>query len=94
MHPVVKSWGFGREPGRPKTTEPGMPFLEYLEKEGYTRFTGAVDESVYVFFDCPNPHKAVWYHHPGYSSYQCAGCREQCETDDPKGFQLTLWDCT
>ncbi len=65
-----------------------MRFIEYLAREGYRPYEGAVDTSVYASFRCPHPHKASWLFRPG--SYQCAGCKEQCETDNPGGFQLFL----
>ena len=65
-----------------------MRFIEYLAKEGYQPFEGAVDTSVYTAFRCPHPHKGAWLYRPG--SFQCAGCKEQCETDNPGGFQLFL----
>jgi hypothetical protein len=63
-------------------------FILYLRQSGYGLFRGTVDAHVYDFFGCKNPHKAIWYHKPG--SFQCAGCRDQCETDSPVGFQLFL----
>lgn len=65
-----------------------MKFTEYLAREGYRPYEGAVDASVYAGFRCPNPDKAAWMYKPG--SFQCAGCKEQCETDSPGGFQLFL----
>ena len=65
-----------------------MKFREYLKNEGYRLFLGTVDAQVYDYFDCPRPKKAVWFHKEG--SYQCAGCRQQCETDQPVGFQIFL----
>lgn len=70
-----------------------MRFLDYLAAEGYRRFLGSVDERVYVYFECQHPKKARWYVREeggGRRSYQCAGCKLQCETDDPDGFQLEL----
>lgn len=67
-------------------------FAEYLKQAGYVRFRGAVDARVYAFFACPHAHKARWYVHKGLHSFQCAGCKEQCETDDSQGFQLSLLD--
>ncbi len=66
-----------------------MKFTEYVKKEGYTRYRGAVDKSVYEYFQCPNPEKAAWYFKKG--SYQCIGCKEQCETDSSEGFQMFLF---
>lgn len=68
-----------------------MSFVEYLKDTGYARFSGAVDERVYLFFHCPHPRKARWYLNPDLGSYQCVGCKERCETDDPEGFQLPLF---
>lgn len=65
-----------------------MRFTQYLRQSGYKLFSGTVDASVYAFFQCKNPRKAVWYHKSG--SFQCAGCKEQCETDSPVGFQIFL----
>ena len=65
-----------------------MRFVEYLKTSGYRLFRGTVDASVYTTFDCPWPRKAVWFFRDG--SYQCAGCRRQCETDSPVGFQIFL----
>ncbi|MBF0482919.1 MAG: DNA-binding protein [Desulfovibrionaceae bacterium] len=65
-----------------------MRFVEYIRREGYQLFCGAVDAQVYSYFDCANPRKAIWYYKRG--SYQCVGCREQCETDSPIGFQMFL----
>lgn len=65
-----------------------MKFMDYIRKEGYRRFHGAVDASVYEYFQCKDSTKAVWYYKKG--SYQCCGCREQCETDSQEGFQLFL----
>lgn len=66
-----------------------MKFTEYIKQEGYTRYRGAVDDSVYEYFQCPNPEKATWYFKQG--SYQCTGCKEQCETDSSEGFQMFLF---
>ncbi|HMM38226.1 MAG TPA: DNA-binding protein [Desulfovibrio sp.] len=65
-----------------------MRFVEYIRDQGYRRFRGNVDQSVYLGFHCPDPARAVWYYKEG--SYQCTGCREQCETDSPEGFQTFL----
>ncbi|EPR43605.1 DNA-binding protein [Desulfovibrio sp. X2] len=65
-----------------------MRFKEYLLKAGYRLFLGTVDSSVYEFFSCPQPRRAVWFHKPG--SFQCAGCKNQCETDSTRGFQIFL----
>lgn len=65
-----------------------MRFTEYLKKNGYRLFTGTVDSYPYLTFECPQPRKAVWYHKPG--SFQCAGCKRQCETDSARGFQAFL----
>ena len=65
-----------------------MRFKDYLVKNGYVLFRGSVDAQVYMFFECASPRKAIWYHKPG--SFQCAGCKEQCETDSPLGFQRFL----
>jgi hypothetical protein len=65
-----------------------LRFKDFLKQEGYTLFRGTVDATVYEFFQCPTPRKAVWFHKPG--SFQCAGCKNQCETDNPKGFQIFL----
>lgn len=65
-----------------------MHFTDYLRKTGYKPFHGAVDAAVYADFGCQTPYKAVWYHKRG--SFQCAGCKQQCETDSPRGFQLFL----
>lgn len=65
-----------------------MRFLQYIKEEGYVPFEGEVHSSVYEYFRCENPAKAVWYYKEG--SYQCTGCREQCETDSPVGFQAFL----
>lgn len=65
-----------------------MKFVEYVKKEGYVRYHGAVAETVYEYFGCPDSEKAVWYFKEG--SYQCCGCKEQCETDSSEGFQLFL----
>lgn len=67
-----------------------MKFIEYIKKEGYRRFRGAVGDSVYEFFQCECSDRAVWYFKEG--SYQCVGCKEQCETDSSEGFQLFLTD--
>lgn len=65
-----------------------MRFNEYIKKQGYEKYRGAVDKCVYEYFQCGCPEKAQWYYKEG--SYQCIGCREQCETDSPEGFQLFL----
>lgn len=65
-----------------------MRFVDYLHQEGYRLFTGTVDATVYREFECPRPKRAVWYYKEG--SYQCAGCKNQCETDSPTGFQIFL----
>lgn len=65
-----------------------MRFTKYIKEEGYVRYRGAVDTSVYEYFQCDCPHKAVWFFKEG--SYQCAGCKEQCETDSAEGFQPFL----
>ncbi|MGM0644917.1 MAG: DNA-binding protein [Thermodesulfobacteriota bacterium] len=67
-----------------------MRFLRYLQKAGYVPFAGAVDPDVYAYFRCPHPERAKWYLHYAQGSFQCVGCREYCETDDPKGFQCLL----
>ncbi|MFW5488659.1 MAG: DNA-binding protein [Desulfovibrio sp.] len=66
-----------------------MRFVKYLRNSGYRLFRGTVDSSVYATFGCPSPRKAVWYFKEG--SYQCAGCKRQCETDSPVGFQIFLY---
>ena len=68
--------------------EEDMKFLEYLKREGYKPYGGAVDASVYAYLRCENPGQAVWHFKPG--SWQCTGCREFCETDSDEGFQLFL----
>jgi hypothetical protein len=65
-----------------------MKFVTFLKQSGYRLFRGAVDARVYEFFQCPKPQRALWYHKEG--SYQCAGCKIQCETDSPVGFQTFL----
>jgi hypothetical protein len=65
-----------------------MRFREQLRDAGYRLFLGTVDAAVYEDFHCKTPRKAVWLHKEG--SFQCAGCKEQCETDSPKGFQIFL----
>lgn len=65
-----------------------MRFTEYLKNAGYVLFLGTVDASVYASFRCVTPRKALWFHKEG--SFQCAGCKEQCETDSPRGFQTFL----
>jgi len=65
-----------------------MRFTEYLKNTGYVLFLGTVDATVYEFFHCKTPRKAVWFHKEG--SFQCAGCKEQCETDSSTGFQIFL----
>lgn len=67
-----------------------MKFVAYLQQQGYVRFTGAVDQRVYSYFNCSTPGKAKWYVKQSPASFQCAGCAEECETDDPDGFQLSL----
>lgn len=66
-----------------------MRFVEYVRGQGYRRFYGSVDQSVYRAFGCAQPGKAVWHVKDG--SFQCTGCREQCETDSPEGFQTSLF---
>jgi hypothetical protein len=65
-----------------------LRFVDYLKQTGYRLFNGTVDAEVYRFFTCRTPHKALWYHKNG--SFQCAGCKQQCETDSPVGFQMFL----
>ncbi len=65
-----------------------MRFLDYVRQQGYRRYTGTVSAAVYVYFRCENPGRAQWYFKPG--SFQCAGCKAQCETDSPDGFQTFL----
>ena len=65
-----------------------MKLKEELEKDGYTRYRGAVDASVYEYFNCDCSWKARWYLKKGH--YQCCGCKEKCETSEPDGFQLFL----
>lgn len=59
-----------------------------LKKQGYARYRGGVDASVYEYFNCDCSWKAVWYLKEGH--YRCCGCKEKCETHDPEGFQLFL----
>ena len=66
----------------------GMRFLEFVRQQGYHRHTGTESASVYAYFRCENPARAQWYFKPG--SFQCAGCKAQCETDSPEGFQTFL----
>lgn len=65
-----------------------MKFVDSIKKEGYIRYRGAVDASVYEYFNCDCSWKAIWYLKDGH--YQCCGCKEKCETHDPDGFQLFL----
>lgn len=65
-----------------------MKFREYVKQEGYVRYRGAVSEKIYEYFQCKDSSRAVWYHKK--DSFQCVGCREQCETDSSEGFQLFL----
>lgn len=65
-----------------------MTFKEKIKNEGYLRYRGAVDASVYEYFNCDCSWKAEWFLKHGH--YQCCGCREKCETSDPDGFQLFL----
>lgn len=65
-----------------------MRFTDYIKEQGYGRYRGSVSEKVYEYFGCPDSRKAKWYYKEG--SYQCVGCREQCETDSQDGFQLFL----
>lgn len=65
-----------------------MNFLQYIKEQGYIRYKGAVSASVYEYFRCPDSNKALWYYRKG--SYQCVGCKEQCETDSCSGFQMFL----
>lgn len=65
-----------------------MRFMDRIRKEGYTRYRGAVDASVYEYFNCEHSWKAVWYLKDDH--YQCCGCKVRCETADPDGFQLFL----
>lgn len=65
-----------------------MRFLDHLKQQGYRPYTGSVDRSVYEYFQCETAHKARWYHKPG--SWQCAGCRQHCETNIADGFQSFL----
>lgn len=65
-----------------------MKFSDIIKGQGYTRYRGAVDASVYEYFNCDCSWKAVWYLKKGH--YQCCGCKEKCETSDPEGFQLFL----
>jgi len=70
-----------------------MRFRDYVLQQGYKRYTGTVSVAVYLYFRCENPGRAQWYFKPG--SFQCAGCKAQCETDSPEGFQpfITLDQC-
>jgi len=65
-----------------------MRFLDYLRQQGYKRYTGTVSVAIYEYFRCENAGRAQWFFKPG--SFQCAGCRAQCETDSPEGFQTFL----
>lgn len=65
-----------------------MTHEEKLKKDGYIRYRGAVDASVYEYFNCDWSWKARWYLKKGH--YCCCGCKERCETRDPEGFQLFL----
>lgn len=65
-----------------------MRFLDFVRQQGYRPYHGTVSAAVYAYFRCANPGRAQWFHKPG--SYQCAGCKEQCETDNPEGFQTFL----
>lgn len=65
-----------------------MRFIDFVRQQGYRRYTGTVSAAVYAYFRCPCPERAAWFHKPG--SYQCAGCKAQCETDSPEGFQTFL----
>lgn len=65
-----------------------MKLKDKLIEEGYTRYRGAVDASVYEYFNCDCSWKAQWYLKEGH--YHCCGCKEKCETSDPDGFQLFL----
>ncbi len=65
-----------------------MRFLDFVRQQGYRPYHGAVSAAVYAYFRCEHPGRAQWFHKPG--SYQCAGCRMQCETDSAEGFQILL----
>ncbi|MBC15612.1 MAG: DNA-binding protein [Desulfovibrio sp.] len=65
-----------------------MNFEKEIKEQGYRRYRGAVDRSVYEYFNCDWSWKAIWYLKKGH--YQCCGCKEKCETSDPDGFQLFL----
>ena len=65
-----------------------MRFLDFVRQQGYRPYTGAVSASVYRYFRCANPARAQWFFKHG--SFQCAGCKEQCETDSSDGFQIFL----
>ncbi|MCJ2165809.1 DNA-binding protein [Pseudodesulfovibrio sp. S3] len=70
------------------TKEMTMKLKEKLKEEGYSRFRGAVDASVYEYFNCDRSWKAEWYLKEDH--FRCCGCKERCETSDPEGFQLFL----
>lgn len=65
-----------------------MRFLDFIRQQGYRRYTGSVSASVYDYFRCATPGRAKWFFKPG--SYQCAGCKAQCETDSAEGFQTFI----
>lgn len=65
-----------------------MKLKDTMIQEGYIRYRGAVDASVYEYFNCDCSWKARWYLKDGH--YRCCGCKEKCETRDPDGFQLFL----
>ena len=68
------------------TMKPKMS--DQFKNEGYARYRGAVDASVYEYFNCDRSWKAEWYVLEGH--FRCSGCKEKCETSDPDGFQLFL----
>ena len=70
------------------TCDVTMKLKEMLKEEGYIRFRGAVDASVYEYFNCDWSWKAEWYLKEDH--FRCCGCKERCETSDAEGFQLFL----
>lgn len=65
-----------------------MRFQDYVRQQGYKRYMGTVSAAVYAYLRCETPARAQWWFKPG--SYQCSGCKAQCETDSPEGFQTFL----
>ena len=59
-----------------------------LQRRGFVRYTGEVDQMVYARLACKLEKKAVWFVKG--TTHQCLGCSRRCLLTDPAGFRALL----